>query len=231
MPRISEETIQQVAAANDIVDVIGSYMQLKRAGSSWRALCPFHQEKTPSFHVTPAKQAYHCFGCGAGGSVFRFVMDYEHVDFPEAVRRLARRAGITVADESPQDVAARGERERLLKLHREAAVWFHANLSKRAIGAVARDYLAGRGIPSEVARRWELGFAPDGWEECIGWAEAAGFSCAELLRSGLVGERDGSIYDRFRNRLMFPIRNDYGEVVAFSGRTLGGDPAKYVNSP
>jgi len=232
MARISEDTIAQVAAANDVVEVIGSYLQLKRAGSSWRGLCPFHQEKTPSFHVNPARQSFHCFGCGAGGSVFRFVMDYEHVEFPEAVQRLARRAGIAIQEESSEDIAKRGLRDRLLALHREAAAWYHANLMKRAIGGPAREYLRDRGITSDVAARWQIGFAPDAWDGLSSWAKQTGFTEDELVRAGLGNERDGGgVYDRFRNRVMFPIRSDYGEVLAFSGRTLGDDPAKYVNSP
>jgi len=232
MARISEDTIAQVAAANDVVEVIGTYLQLKRAGSSWRGLCPFHQEKTPSFHVNPARQSFHCFGCGAGGSVFRFVMDYEHVEFPEAVQRLARRAGIAIQEESSEDIAKRGQRDRLLTLHREAAAWYHANLMKRAIGAPAREYLKNRGITSDVAARWQIGFAPDAWDGLASWAGQAGFTEDELVRAGLGNDRDGGgVYDRFRNRVMFPIRSDYGEVLAFSGRTLGDDPAKYVNSP
>lgn len=232
MARISEDTIAQVAAANDVVEVIGTYLQLKRAGSSWRGLCPFHQEKTPSFHVNPGRQSFHCFGCGAGGSVFRFVMDYEHVDFPESVRRLAKRAGIEIQEETSEDIARRGQRDRLLSLHRDAAAWFHANLMKRAIGAAARGYLKNRGINAEVAARWQIGFAPDAWDGLVNWAADAGFSEDELIRSGLGNSRDGGgVYDRFRNRVMFPIRSDYGEVIAFSGRTLGDDPAKYVNSP
>lgn len=232
MARISDDAVAQVAAASDVVDVIGSYLQLKRAGSSWRGLCPFHQEKTPSFHVTPARQSFHCFGCGAGGSVFRFVMDYEHVDFPESVRRLARRAGIEIQEETSEDIANRGQRDRLLKLHAEASAWFHTNLMRRAIGGGAREYLKTRKLSSDVAARWQIGFAPESWDALLGWAEAAGYSPVELVRAGLVTEREGrGVYDRFRNRVMFPIRSDYGEVLAFSGRTLGDDPAKYVNSP
>jgi DNA primase len=239
--RISEETIERIAAASDIVDVVGSYVPLKRAGSSWKGLCPFHHEKTPSFHVNPARQSFHCFGCGAGGSVFRFVMDYEHLDFPAAVRRLAQRAGVTVIDdESAEDQARRGERARMLALHRVAAEWFHANLMKREIAAEARDYLKRRGVGSEIAARWRLGFAPDAWNSLLNQLRETGYSREEILRSGLViakdehaesGIGDANCYDRFRNRVMFPICNDYGEVIAFSGRTLGNDPAKYVNSP
>ena len=163
MPRISEETIQRVAEANDIVEVISSYFPLKRAGTSWRALCPFHREKTPSFHVNPQRQSYHCFGCGAGGTVFRFVMDYEHVDFPSAVRRLAQRAGVPVVEEagSAQDDRTVLLRKRLLALHAEAAAWFHENLLKSSNAEAARTYLRSRKISDETAKSWLLGYAPE----------------------------------------------------------------------
>lgn len=241
MPRISEDTVQRVAAASDIVDVIGSSLQLKRSGTTWKGLCPFHNEKTPSFHVNPARQTYKCFGCGAGGSVFRFVMDYEHVDFPSAVRRLAARAGIPIAEESEGDERRRGERDRLVMLHRDAAAWFHENLMRQRFAAHAREYLKGRGINSEIAARWKLGFAPDSWDACMTMLRKAGYTTEEIRLSGLVTAKESEnpkskvqnpkFYDRFRNRVMFPISNDYGEVIAFSGRTLGDDPAKYVNSP
>jgi DNA primase len=241
MPRISEDTIQRVAAASDIVDVIGSYIQLKRSGTTWKGLCPFHNEKTPSFHVNPARQAYKCFGCGAGGLVFRFIQDYEHVDFPSAVRRLAARAGIPIAEESEGDERRRGERDRLVTLHRDAAAWFHENLMRQRFAAHAREYLKGRGINSEIAARWKLGFAPDSWDACMTMLRKAGYTAEEIRLSGLVATKEAEnpkskiqnlkFYDRFRNRVMFPISNDYGEVIAFSGRTLGDDPAKYVNSP
>ncbi|MDD5198853.1 MAG: DNA primase [Terrimicrobiaceae bacterium] len=241
MPRISEDTIQRVAAASDVVAVIGSYLQLKRAGSNWKGLCPFHNEKSPSFHVNPARQTFKCFGCGAGGSVFRFIMDYENVDFPGAVRRLGARAGVPVEEESAGDEVRRGERDRLLALHRDAAAWFHENLMRQKFGAHAREYLKGRGIGSDVAARWQLGYAPDSWDALTAALRARAYSSEEILKSGLVILRDEQnpkskienpkSYDRFRNRVMFPICNDYGEVIGFSGRTLGDDPAKYVNSP
>lgn len=235
MSRISEESIERVAAANDIVDVIGSYFPLKRAGSSFRALCPFHREKSPSFHVTPARQSFHCFGCGAGGGVFRFVMDYEHVDFPTAVRRLAQRAGITLVETSdPREESRREKRSRLIELHRKLALWYHHQLLKTQAGAVARDYLKQRGMTKEIAVAWQLGYAPAGWHTMEAWAKSEGFSLTELKESGVVSiNESGEIYDRFRHRLMFPIRNDYGDVVGFSGRILAQDDreAKYVNSP
>lgn len=236
---ISEETIQRVADATDIVDLIGSYFPLKRAGTSFRALCPFHREKTPSFHVTPSRQSYHCFGCGAGGGVLRFVMDYEHVDFPTAVRRLAQRAGIPIVEEAPSpDEAKRHDlRRRLLSLHEEAAAWFHNNLLKTPEAARARDYLKSRGLGAETAKAWQLGYAPDSWDAALDHLRSRKFTEGEIAQSGLASAKDDQpsspLYSRFRDRIMFPIRNDIGETIAFSGRTLSADPkaAKYVNSP
>jgi len=242
MGTIPSETIEQIAAANDIVEVIGSYFPLKRAGANYKALCPFHQEKTPSFTVSPGRQTFHCFGCGVGGSVFRFVMDYEHVDFPSAVRKLAARVGITVVETSRGGAAEedqqREARRLLLKLHAEAAEWFHNNLMKAQFAAPARDYLEQRGIHRQIIKNWQLGFAPDRWDALLKWALDRGYTRPQLLRSGLVKLRDESdtrseIYDRFRGRIMFPIHNDVGEVIAFSGRLLKDEEgaAKYLNSP
>jgi len=237
---IPSETIEQVAGANDIVEVIGSYFPLKRAGASFKALCPFHQEKTPSFTVSPQRQTFHCFGCGAGGSVFRFVMDYEHVDFPTVVRKLAARVGISVVEErAGEDEGRQHEARRtLLRLHADAAEWFHQNLMKEAAGAPARAYLKQRGIGSETAKSWKLGYAPESWNDFGQWAKQHGYRTQQILASGLAKLRDeqrseGEFYDRFRGRLMFPICNDVGEVIAFSGRVLGADKggAKYINSP
>src|SRR5438552_1931068 len=254
MGTIPSETIEQIAAANDIVEVIGSYFPLKRAGANFKALCPFHQEKTPSFTVSPSRQTFHCFGCGVGGSVFRFVMDYEHTDFPSAVHKLAAQVGITVveargaADEDRQYEA----RRTLLKLHAEAAEWFHNNLIKKEVGDAARKYLRARGITVETAKRWQLGYAPDGWDAFGSWARGRGYDVRDLIASGLVKVKDESdstasegsgtalrtahakaSYDRFRGRIMFPICNDVGEVIAFSGRLLEDEQgaAKYLNSP
>ncbi len=238
---IPDDTIEQVAAANDIVEVIGSYFPLKRAGSSYRALCPFHQEKTPSFHVSPARQTFKCFGCGTGGSIFRFVMEYEHVDFPTSVRRLAARAGIPLIEErgsSAEEDRQHEARRTLLKLHAEAAEWFQENLLKRDFAQPARGYLKKRGLTTEVAKSWQLGFAPESWDACLNWMLDRGYKRSTIVQSGLVKLRDeerpeSEIYDRFRGRLMFPICNDIGEVIAFSGRILTNDTqaAKYLNSP
>ena len=252
MGTIPSETIEQIAAANDIVEVISSYFPLKRAGANLKALCPFHQEKTPSFIVSPSRQTFHCFGCGAGGSVFRFVMDYEHIDFPSAVRKLATRAGITVVEKYRGGGADDEERQRelrqgLLKLHAEAAQWFHENLIKKQVGEAARKYLQARGITVEIAKRWQLGYAPEEWDAFGSWVRTRGYDARELIASGLVKTKDESdwaqdqtsnvkpqtSYDRFRGRIMFPICNDVGEVIAFSGRLLHDKEgaAKYLNSP
>jgi DNA primase len=241
MGTIPSQNIEQVAAANDIVELIGSYFPLKRAGTNFKALCPFHQEKTPSFTVSPQRQTFHCFGCGAGGSVFRFVMDYEHLDFPSAVRKLAARAGIPVIEER----GAAGENDRqhetrrtLLQLHAEAAEWFHENLVKAKVGTPAREYLKKRGIDRRIANDWQLGFAPESWDALMNWALAQGYRRPQILQSGLIKPRDenrpeGEAYDRFRGRIIFPIHNDMGEVIAFSGRVLEkeAEGAKYLNSP
>src|SRR4051812_40943821 len=242
MGTIPTENIEQIAAANDIVEVIGSYFPLKRAGSSFKALCPFHQEKTPSFHVSPQRQSFHCFGCGAGGSVFRFVMDYEHIDFPNAVRKLATRVGIPVVEERSSHA---GEEDRqhearrvLLQLHAEAAEWFHHNLMKREVGSRAREYLKNRDIDSAKAKNWQLGYAPPEWDSFLHWALERGYDRRQIALSGLARPRDedrpgSELYDRFRDRIMFPICNDVGEVIAFSGRVLQAEAeaAKYLNSP
>jgi len=241
MGTIPSHNIEQIAAANDIVEVIGSYFPLKRAGTTFKALCPFHQEKTPSFTVSPQRQTFHCFGCGVGGSVFRFVMDYEHLDFPSAVRKLAARAGIPVIEEgggSKDENRQHETRQTLLQLHAEAAEWFHENLVKAKIGTPARGYLKKRGIDGRIAHDWQIGFAPESWDAFMTWALARGYRRAQILQSGLIKPRDenrpdGEAYDRFRGRIMFPIHNDVGEVIAFSGRVLDkeAEGAKYLNSP
>ncbi len=241
MGTIPSQNIEQIAAANDIVEVIGSYFPLKRAGTSFKALCPFHQEKTPSFTVSPQRQTFHCFGCGAGGSVFRFVMDYEHLDFPAAVRKLAARAGIPVIEErgaSSEDVGQHETRRALLQLHAEATEWFHENLVKGKAGLPARDYLKKRGIDRRIVDDWQIGFAPESWDAFLTWALERGYRRPQILQSGLIKPRDenrpdGEVYDRFRGRIMFPIHNDVGEVIAFSGRILEKEEegAKYLNSP
>lgn len=240
MPRIPEETVEQVLAATDIVDLIGSYFPLKRAGSEFKALCPFHNEKTPSFHVNPGRQTFKCFGCGEGGSAVGFVMKYENLPFQDALRKLAQRANISIEEAAydPEADKARRMRTRLVELHKGAAEYMHHLLLKDRRAQHARDYLKSRGYDGEMARRWLVGWMPETPGDFLAWAKEAGFSGRELVASGLAnlkreGDRNSGLYLRFRDRLMFPIRNDYGDIIAFSGRQLREDPrsGKYINSP
>ncbi len=238
---IPEETIARVAAASDIVDIIGSRVPLKQAGSVFKALCPFHSEKTPSFQVSPARQTFHCFGCDAGGSVFKFLTLFDNISFPDAVHLLAEKAGIPVVEDDWGDAARDGggertnrqTRSRLFALHADAAAWFHRNLMKTPAASHARDYLKSRGLNDEVAARWQLGYAPQSGAALPQWAADTGYRPDELVLGGLTAVSDHGPYSRFRDRLMFPICDAEGKVIAFSGRVLSADApgGKYVNSP
>jgi DNA primase len=232
---IPEPVLEQIRHNNDVVEVIGSYFPLKRAGANFRALCPFHKEKTPSFNVNPQKQIWHCFGCGTGGDVFTFVMKYENLDFVAAVRRLAERAGIKLEYEERAGEPGRDVKESLLKLHDLTANFFHHNLMKEPSATVAREYLKKRKITSEVAKKWRLGYSPAAWDGLIQYAAGKKFSADMLETAGLALRRESSdgFYDRFRGRLMFSICDEQGRTVGFSGRILTDekDQPKYVNSP
>jgi DNA primase len=232
----SSATLEQIRAASDIVDVIGSYLPLKRAGANFVALCPFHKEKSPSFNVNPHRQIFHCFGCHKGGDVFAFVKEYENIDFPEAVRRLADRAKIPLEyEKNPGEQQSRHLKERLLQIHEQIAQRWQNALANEASGQIARDYLAKRGVSEEAVKLFRLGSAPDLWDDTVNWAKSKGHELALVEQAGLIlrkQESDG-YYDRFRGRLMFPICDEQGRVIGFSGRVLSGDEktAKYVNSP
>lgn len=233
---IAESTIDQVRHASDIVEIIGAAIPLKRAGASFKALCPFHNEKTPSFHVNPQRQTFHCFGCHKGGNVFTFLMEFEGVDFPEAVRRLAERSGIPMEfDNDPQRQQERSLKETLLQIHEQITQRWHNFLVNDAGGQIARDYLAKRGVSDASIRAFRLGCAPEAWDDTVNWAKGKGYDLASMEKAGLVLRKEGGdrFYDRFRGRLMFPIRDEQGRVIGFSGRVLRGDEkaAKYVNSP
>lgn len=232
----SSGTLEQIRAASDIVDVIGSYLPLKRAGANFVALCPFHKEKTPSFNVNPHRQIFHCFGCHKGGDVFAFVKEYESIDFPEAVRRLAERAKIPLEyEKSAGEQQSRHLKEQLLQIHEQIAQRWQNALANEASGQLARDYLAKRGVPEEAVKLFRLGSAPDLWDDTVNWAKSKGYELGLVEQAGLILRRqDGEgYYDRFRGRLMFPICDEPGRVIGFSGRVLSGDEktAKYVNSP
>jgi DNA primase len=241
MGRISEETIQQVMAASDIVAVIQSYFPLKKAGSAYKAVCPFHSERTPSFQVNPARQIFKCFGCGAGGGVVKFVELYEHVSFPDAVRRLAERAGLAIVEteDSAEELGAFRQRKELLTLHREIAEWFHQLLLTDRQAEPARRYWRSRGLDGQAARRWKIGFAPPEPSRVLAWAAEKSVRDELLAEGGFMifaddqGRRRREPWFRFAGRLMFPINNEQGEVIAFSGRILDPEAqaAKYLNSP
>ena len=222
--------IQELTDRNDIVDVVGSYVHLsRRSGSNLFGLCPFHNEKTPSFSVNATEQFYYCFGCGKGGGVVNFVMEMENLSYPDAVRRLAERVGMQVPEDSYDRDAKK--RARMLQMNKEAARFFYEQLGapegKRAVA-----YMRERGISPQIARRFGLGCAPDRWDALLQAMTAKGYSEWELLDGGLL-KRKSSFYDTFRDRLMFPVIDVRGDVIGFSGRSLtGGDQvAKYLNSP
>lgn len=226
----SQDFLQELADRNPIEDVVGEYVALtKRSGQNLFGLCPFHSEKTPSFSVSPSKQIYHCFGCGKGGSVINFIMEIENLSFPEAVEFLARRAGMKVPDQEYDP--GKPKRDRLYALNRDAARFFYEQLSTPA-GAAAVDYMLRRGITPATARRFGLGCAPDTWESLTSAMKQKGYTERELYDAGLVRRgKNGGVYDAFRNRLMFPVIDVRGNVIAFSGRILGDGEPKYLNSP
>lgn len=236
MGRIDEDSIRRVLEATDIVDVVGSYLSLRRAGGRWKACCPFHNEKSPSFIVDQSRQNFKCFGCGEGGSAITFVMKMENLGFADTVRRLAEKAGLSIVEEvyDAAEEKRRKARTELMVTNKKAAEFFHSMLLRSPRAAAARDYLNSRGYGADMAKRWLVGWAPESSSEFLSWAESAGITAQALIDSGLAnrGER-GDLYARFRDRLMFPINNVYGECVAFSGRILKAQEnvGKYVNSP
>lgn len=232
----SDNTLEQIRAASDIVDVIGGYLPLKRAGANFTALCPFHKEKTPSFNVNPHKQIFHCFGCHKGGDVFTFVKEYENIGFVDAVRRLAERAKIPLElEQNPAAQESRHLKDQLLEIHEQLTQRWQNCLANEAAGQVARDYLAQRGVSAEAIKLFRLGAAPEAWDDTVNWAKNKGHDLAVVEKAGLILKKEGGDrpYDRFRGRLMFPICDEQGRVIGFSGRVLAGDEktAKYVNSP
>ncbi len=232
MARVSEHQIEEIRRRADIVEVVGRVVPLRRAGRAQVGLCPFHQEKTPSFHVNPDRQIFKCFGCGKGGDVVKFVMEYHGVEFVEALRLLADQAGIQIQFEIGGSEEPKGLREQLFAINAFAADWFRRALIDEHAGAIAREYLHRRGVDPEMSRRFGLGFAPDSWDDLADALRAKGFTAERAADAGVLVKSDkGTYYARFRGRLMFPIRNTAGKVIAFSGRTLiAGEKAKYINS-
>jgi DNA primase len=234
---IANEIVAQVLERCDIVELIGGYTPLKRAGRNFKALCPFHHEKTSSFVVSPDKQIYHCFGCGAGGNAIGFIMHQERLEFPEAVRFLADKVGIVIPETSTGGGQAGQLRQEVLKLNAEAAEFFHENLLKSHDIPVqkARDYLKGRGIRLEDVKQFKLGFAPDSWDSLLNFFKSKNVPLKTLERSGLINPREkgDGYYDRFRDRIIFPIFDAKSQCIGFGARTMKADEpgAKYINSP
>lgn len=232
---IPDEKKEEVREAADIVEVVGDYVKLKRSGRSWKGLCPFHDEKTPSFHVTPDLGIYKCFGCGESGDVFNFVMDMEGVGFMEALRSLADRYGVSLPkEEDPEFDEEHHLREGIYHALRYAGVFFHRHLMETQEAEPARKYLEQRGYNHKIIRKYGLGYAPDGGDRLYRAAIDSGLNEQYLLEAGLAkpSQRGEGFYDTFRGRLMFPIFNPSGKVIAFAGRVLGEQKAaKYINSP
>lgn len=232
---VSKEILERIRQASDIVEVIQGYVPLKRAGANFKALCPFHQERSPSFHVNPQRQSYHCFGCHKGGDVFRFLQDYENLSFMDSVRRLAERARIPLEFENSAGHSAERElREQLLRIHSEVAAYWHQQLKSHPEGRIARDYLASRQFDGRAIQGFELGYAPRDGRDLFEWARRKNIRENLLEQAGLtVQPEQGRSYCRFRHRLIIPIRDDQGRAIGFSGRVLDADQkgGKYINSP
>ena len=236
---VSKEIIEDIRSRCDIVELIGMFVQLRRAGTNtYKGLCPFHQEKTPSFHVDAARQTFHCFGCGKGGDVFRFFMEKENVGFVDALHMLASRVGVVIPENAPggdpgEGRRRAGERERLFQVNEAFAEFFHRVLVSNPASPAAL-YLQKRGIPPEVAEKFRIGACPDDWTACLNYGRSIGFTDAELVNSGIVSRKaeTGRCYDHFKGRLTFTIENEQGRAVGFSARALEATPAggKYINT-
>jgi DNA primase len=232
IPRGFSEELRNQA---DIVRIVSDYVSLKKKGRDWAACCPFHNEKTPSFYVSQGKQLFKCFGCSKGGSVFDFVMEIENCSFPEAIRIVAEKTGVSVpveTDNSREYEERASQRAELIRLNQWATEFFEQNLSETAEGRRALDYLKARGVNDETRKTFRLGYAPNNWDALGSHLRSRGASISQIERSGLVTLKEsGGYYDRFRNRLMFPICDAQGRVIAFGGRILGDGEPKYLNSP
>jgi len=227
---IPEQFIDELVSRTDMVDLVGNYVRLNKKGNNYWGLCPFHSEKTPSFSVSPDKQICYCFGCHKGGGAINFVMELENMSFIEAVRHLAQRAGMTVP-ESDYDAGRKEKRELLLEINKQAARYFHSQLYAPA-GAAGLEYLRSRGLAQATLTNFGLGFAPDSWDGLLNHLAEKGYDKKTVLEAGLAVSNDkGRIYDRFRNRVMFPIIDVRGSVIGFGGRVMDDSKPKYLNSP
>lgn len=234
---IAKGVLDDIRTRCDIVDLIGQHLTLHRSGGTFKALCPFHKEKTPSFHVNPQRQIFHCFGCGAGGDVFGFIMQQEGVPFTTAVAMLAEKAGVPLETEDEPGSPA-GDKQQLFKVHEGVAQFYQRCLREARAAAHARTYLETRALDDKIVEQFLVGYAPESWDAVIRWGAKHDVAIETLEAAGLLSRSDRPdarqpLYDRFRNRLMFPIRDEQGRVIGFSGRALDPEkqPAKYVNSP
>lgn len=234
MARITEECVARIKDSADIVDIVGGCIQLRRAGNSWKACCPFHNEKTPSFHVNPARQTFHCFGCGVGGDAIKFLMMFENLDYPTALRRVADKNGIAIIeeDENPEQQRRRRLRSRVIEANQLAADYFHRQLCRNREADHVRAYLKQREFNIEVAKSWQLGWAPPDFRAFRQLARENRMDDTLLTEAYILQNSSRGSYPVFRDRLMFPIHNVRGEIVGFSGRVMadGQDPRKYVNT-
>jgi len=227
-----EEVIEEVRISNDIVDVVMEYVRLERKGKDYFGLCPFHKEKTPSFSVAPAKQIFYCFGCGKGGNVIQFIMEIENLSYIDSVKFLADRARIQLPDgDSPEEREKALIKQRLIEINKEAARFFFSKLNSTE-GEKARWYLRNRSIKESTIRKFGIGYSSDSWDELFRYLREKGFEEEHILKSGLVlRSKTGTFYDRFRGRIMFPIFDIRGNVIAFGGRVMDSTKPKYMNSP
>lgn len=234
MGRITPECEARIKEAGDIVDTLGRYITLRRAGSAWKACCPFHQEKTPSFHINPARQSFHCFGCGVGGDAIKFLMLFENLSYPDSLRRLADMNGVAIIEqeESPEHGRRRRMRGLVIEANRLAMEFYHLKLCRAPEASHVRDYLKKRGINIAMARAWKLGWAPPQFQAFAQLARKSNIGEEQLAEANLLGRGQSGLYPVFRDRLMFPIMNIRGEVLGFSGRVMDDsqDPRKYVNT-
>ncbi|HYQ47699.1 MAG TPA: DNA primase [Thermodesulfovibrionales bacterium] len=223
----SDRVLEEIKGRIDIVDFISDYVQLRKSGQNWKGLCPFHSEKTPSFMVSPSKQIFHCFGCGAGGDVISFLVQYEHMPFPEALQMLARKAGVQLR-EVKQDKKAVAREEQIRGALKEAAAYYAGKLHE---SRAAEAYIRNRGIVEGTAEIFRLGYAPPGWHNLLQYLKGKGYADSIIREAGLAVAGEKGMYDMFRDRIMFPIMGTQGDVIAFGGRAMGDSLPKYINSP
>ena len=231
--RYPEELIEEIRMKNDIVEVISGYVRMQKKGSSYFGLCPFHNEKSPSFSVSPGKQMYYCFGCGAGGNVITFLMEYENATFQEAVKMLADRAGVSLPEVEYSEEMRRkeGRRARLLEVNKEAARYYYYLLRSNR-GQIGYRYLAGRALSDETMKKFGLGYADGAGSDLTAYLKSKGYADDLITESGLTGfDEKRGVHDKFWNRVMFPIQDSNHRVIGFGGRVMGDAKPKYLNSP